>query len=78
MKTRAITGFFFIIVMLASMLLGHWVFGGFYLILSLLCLREFYSLIKQSGFSPNQQTGLWNGIYIYVIFALKAWMPASQ
>jgi len=70
MKTRAITGFFFIIVMLASMLLGHWVFGGFYLVLSLLCLREFYSLIKQSGFSPNQQTGLWNGIYIYVIFAL--------
>jgi len=70
MKTRAITGFFFIIVMLASMLLGHWVFGGFYLVLSILCLNEFYSLIKQSGFSPNQQTGILNGVFIYVIFAL--------
>lgn len=70
MKTRAITGFFFIIVMLASMLLNHWVFGGFYLVLSILCLREFYSLINQSGFSPNQQTGILNGIFIYVIFAL--------
>ena len=70
MKTRAITGFFFIIVMLASMLLDHWVFGAFYLVLSILCLREFYSLIKQSGHSPNQSTGIWNGIFIYVIFAL--------
>ena len=70
MKTRAITGFFFIIVMLASVLLGHWVFGGFYLVLSVLCLREFYSLVKQSGVSPNQSTGIWNGIFIYVVFAL--------
>jgi phosphatidate cytidylyltransferase len=70
MKTRAITGFFFIIVMLASVLMNHWVFGGFYLVLSVLCLREFYSLVKESGASPNQAIGILNGIFIYVIFAL--------
>jgi phosphatidate cytidylyltransferase len=69
MKTRAITGFFFIIVMLGSLLLGHYVFGAFYLLLSMLCLNEFYGLIKQSGFSPNTQTGIFNGAYIYIIFA---------
>ena len=78
MKTRTITGFFFIIVMLASMLLGHYVFGAFYLLLSILCLREFYSLIKQSGFHPNQSTGVSTGIFIYVIFALLTADPKPE
>jgi phosphatidate cytidylyltransferase len=70
MRTRAITGFFFILVMLASVLFGHYPFGIFYLVLSVLCLNEFYSLIKQTGLSPNQSTGILNGVFIYVIFAL--------
>jgi phosphatidate cytidylyltransferase len=70
MKTRAITGFFFIIVMLASVLLGHYVFGAFYLVLSAFCLWEFYSNIKKSGINPNLQSGLLNGMYIYIVFAL--------
>ncbi len=70
MKTRAITGFFFVIVMLASVLLGQYTFGIFYLVLSFLCLREFFGLVKQSGSQPNYSAGLANGIYIYAIFAL--------
>jgi len=70
MKTRAITGFFFIIVMLASVLCGHYPFGLFFLILSVLCLREFYSLIKQTGLAPNQVSGIISGVLIYVVFAL--------
>jgi phosphatidate cytidylyltransferase len=70
MKTRAITGFFFIIIMIASVLLGHYPFGIFYLILSLFCLREFYLLIKQTGLGPNLAAGMLNGAFIYVIFAL--------
>ena len=42
MKIRAITGFFFIIVMLGSMLLGGLVFDSFYLLLAVLSLVEFY------------------------------------
>jgi phosphatidate cytidylyltransferase len=70
MKTRAITGFFFIIVMIASNLLGHYVFGAFYLLLGLVALWEFYGLIKQSGINPVTESGLINGGYIYVVFAL--------
>jgi phosphatidate cytidylyltransferase len=63
MKTRAITGFFFVIVMLASMLFGHYPFGIFFLILTALCLNEFYGLVKQSG------AGMAAAGFIYVIFA---------
>src|ERR1700748_3020062 len=70
MKTRAITGFFFVIVMLASVLLGHYVFGIFYLLLSAFALYEFYGLVKQGGIKPNQLIGIANGIFIYAIFAL--------
>ena len=69
MKTRAVTGFFFVIVMVGSVLLGRYPFGIFYLLLSLLCLNEFYGLVKQSGFKPNAQTGLINGAFIYILFA---------
>jgi len=70
MKIRAITGFFFIIVMLASVLLDHYVFGVFYLLLSGFALWEFYGLIKQAGIKPDKLTGLLNGAFIYIVFAL--------
>lgn len=70
MKTRAITGFFFIVVMLGSLLLGHYVFGGFYLLLSLLCLHEFYGLNIKSGIQPNRAAGFVNAVFIYSIFAV--------
>ncbi len=76
MKTRAVTGFFFIVVMLASVLCGHYPFGIFYLLLSLLCLREFYGLVKQSGSSPSQETGFLNGLLIYILFALIAYQDS--
>jgi phosphatidate cytidylyltransferase len=71
MKTRAITGFFFVIVMLASVLFGPYVFSCFYLLVSIFCLHEFYKLIKQSGVQPNMQSGLLNGIFVFVFSALQ-------
>ena len=73
MKTRAITGFFFVIVMLASLLLGNYVFDVFYLILSMLCLWEFYSLVKQSGSAPAIFLGILNGVLVYAIAAIISW-----
>jgi len=70
MKTRAITGLIFVIVMLGSLLLGQYVFGAFYLVLSLFCLTEFYTLLKKNGLSPSFATGLLNGLFIYVIVGL--------
>lgn len=49
MKTRAITGVLFVIVMVASTLLGPWVFAAFFLLISLFGLDEFYRIINTSG-----------------------------
>jgi phosphatidate cytidylyltransferase len=70
MKTRAITGFFFVIVMLASVLLGNYVFDVFYLVLAVLCLSEFYGLLKKSGAEPGQFIGILNGVLLYAAAAL--------
>ena len=70
MKTRAITGLVFIVVMLASLLTGHYTFGIFYCLLGLYCQFEFYDLIKNSGYKPNYSSGLINGAFIYAVFAL--------
>jgi len=72
MKTRAITGFFFVIVMLASVLINGYVFGVFYLLLSGLALIEFYRLVKKAGINPDVMTGVLNGAFIYIVFALIA------
>lgn len=73
MKTRAITGFFFVIVMVASNLLGQYVFSAFFLILSSFCLYEFYGLVKQHTAQPNVLMGLLNGILLFTAFTLIAW-----
>lgn len=70
MKTRAITGFFFIIVMIGSNLLGPVVYGVFYLLLALLCLHEFYGLNIKSDIQPNRFAGFLNAIIIYGAFGL--------
>src|SRR3569832_1527031 len=68
MKTRAITGFFFVIVMLGSTLLGPLTFDIFYLVLSSLCLFEFYRLIKQSNIEPLIIFGIITGVVLYMAF----------
>jgi len=69
MKTRAITGLFFIAVMLGSMLTNAYVFSGFYLLLSILCLHEFYKMVRQSGQQPAIAPGLVAGGLIFAGFA---------
>lgn len=69
MKTRAITGFFFVIVMLGSVLAGQYVFSIFFLLLSVLCLQEFYKLAGQGGIKPNVGVGLVNGILVFAAAA---------
>lgn len=44
MKVRAITGFFFVGIMVGSLLLGKWVFAGFFSLLGLASQYEFYGL----------------------------------
>ncbi len=68
MKTRAITAFFFTIVMLAS-LLNKYTFTGFYLVLSIVALLEFYKIVKIGGIRPHRNVGVLASIVIYCLNA---------
>lgn len=68
MKTRAITAFFFTIVMLASLLNGY-TFTAFYLILSTIALLEFYKMVKIGGIRPHRNVGVLAAV---AIFSLNA------
>ena len=78
MKTRAITGVFFVVLMLASVLLGPFVYSGFYLLLATGCLFEFYTLFSgerkesESGFLPHKRLGIVLG------FFMLAWLILVQ
>jgi len=65
MKTRAITGFFFILIMLGSVLFGEITFAAFFLILSLLCLDEFYRLVRTEELRPQRITGVLLGLAVF-------------
>ncbi|WP_256002711.1 phosphatidate cytidylyltransferase [Pedobacter deserti] len=69
MKTRAITAFFFTIVMLGSILLGGYTFTVFYLLLSLAALLEFFKLIKTSGIRPHRNVALVAAALIFLMTA---------
>ena len=73
MKTRAVTSFFFVIIMLGSVFLGQYVFTAFYLLLSTFCLREFYRLFRHTDIKPNMLGGIINSVIIYSIIALIAY-----
>ena len=66
MKTRAITGFFFVAVMLASVFLGVYAFTLFFLILSVLTVEEFYRLVSTDEVKPQKRWGLALTLSIYL------------
>lgn len=69
MKTRAITAFFFTIVMLGSIFLGAYTFTAFYLLLSVFSLAEFYKLIKTAGIAPQLNVALITAAFIFSVIA---------
>jgi phosphatidate cytidylyltransferase len=69
MKTRAITAFFFTLVMLASIFFGAYTFTFFYLLLSLVALMEFYKLIKTAGIKPHFGAGLITSAAVFIMVA---------
>lgn len=69
MKTRAITAFFFTIVMLGSIFLGGYTFTLFYLVLSLVGLLEFFKLIKTAGIRPHRNIAVIAAALIFLMTA---------
>lgn len=58
MKTRAVTAFIFAAIVLALVLFDSKTFTLFFILTSLLCMIEFYKLVKTEEVRPNILTGL--------------------
>lgn len=78
MKTRAITAFFFTIVMLGSVFINAYVFTVFYLLLSVFALAEFYKLIKTKGINPHQGTALGLAALLFLLVAAYHFVPVES
>lgn len=71
MKVRAVTGFFFVILMLASVLLGAKVFAVFFTVLSLFTLSEFYTMVRSESIKPQRLTGIFLAATLIIPVALS-------
>lgn len=69
MKIRAITAFFFTIVMLGSVFLGSYTYTVFYFFLSLAALLEFFKLIKTGGIKPQKNIAIAAASFIFILTA---------
>jgi phosphatidate cytidylyltransferase len=70
MKTRAITGVFFVVVLVAAVVSSAWSFAALFLIISLLSLHEFYRIVALEGIKPNLPGGLALGGGLLLAFML--------
>lgn len=52
MKTRAITGFFFIVVLIGAVLLGSYAFVPFFSLVAACCVYEFYRMVHTEHTKP--------------------------
>jgi len=68
MRTRAITGLFFVIVVLASIVFNAYLFTGFFLVLSACCLYEFYRIVGDANGKPNALLGLLFGVLAFGVY----------
>ena len=69
MKVRAITALFFVIVVLASILLDMHVFAVFFVALSTYCLDEFYRMVSGEATKPSRFWGLLLGVLSFGLYA---------
>lgn len=67
MKTRAITGFFFIIVLVLATVLNAYLFVVFFGMLGVLATREFYKLVASEEVRPLQSLGLLSALLLVLL-----------
>jgi phosphatidate cytidylyltransferase len=77
LHTRTISGLIFAIVLTGAILLGSYSFGLLFLIISVFALREFYTLSREAGFSPQVYPGLFTGAMVFILsfFIAKQSLP---
>lgn len=77
MRVRAITALFFVIVVLASILVSVYLFAIFFIALSAYCLSEFYRIVAGDSGNPHRSWGLSLGVMLFVLYAAYClgWVP---
>lgn len=69
MRTRAITALFFVIVVLASIVLNAYLFAAFFVVLSACCLYEFYRIVAGAHDKPDSLLGVSLGVLTFGLYA---------
>lgn len=72
LHTRTIWGFLFASVLTAAIICGPLSFALIFLILSVFALREFYTLCREGGYSPQVYPGLIAGALLFLLSYLTA------
>jgi phosphatidate cytidylyltransferase len=67
---RTLTGAVFVIVVLGSVLIGSYTFGGLFFLVNILGLSEFYSLLEKNGIRVQKFSGIFLGSFLFVIIFL--------
>ncbi|QNL51121.1 phosphatidate cytidylyltransferase [Olivibacter sp. SDN3] len=70
MKTRAITGVFFVIIMLAAVLLGPYTFSVFFSLLAIISVLEFYKLVEGEKCQPDRLLGVLLSAILFIPIVL--------
>ncbi len=63
---RTITGLLFVVLVIGSILLNQYVFGGLFLIFTILGMDEFYRLVENDKVKPQKISGIITGALIYI------------
>lgn len=76
---RTIYGFIFAVTLLGSILIGSWGFGVLFSVISVLVLKEFYTLARLAGYKPQILPGLITGAFLFIFSFLitKNILPVS-
>lgn len=77
MKTRAITGFFFIVVLIGAVLFGAYAFVLFFSVVATCCVYEFYRMVHTEGTQPLLFLGVGATVLSLALVSavLLGWLP---
>ncbi len=79
-RKRTVWGILFVTTILGAILLGPFTFAILFLILSVLVLREYYTLCQKAGFSPQVYPGLVVGATVFALsyFVAQKFLPDNS
>jgi phosphatidate cytidylyltransferase len=63
---RTVSGILYVIILTGSIFLGPYFLAALFLVLSIFVLKEFYSLGRIAGYSPQIYPGLLTGAFLYI------------